>query len=81
MQFSDTKIKFTIQIMQNGEEVASKVVENSSATKLTAYSLDWELDTPVEGDFTIVITNNSPSNSTSNKDRTAIWNIQWVNNN
>ena len=81
LPFSDTKIKFTVQIMQNGVEVASKVVENSNATKLTAYTLEWELDTPVEGEFTIVITNNSPSNSTSNKDRTAIWNIQWENNN
>lgn len=31
----------------------------------------------VSGDFQIVFTNLSPSNSTSNKDRTAIWDVEW----
>lgn len=74
--FGDSKIKFTINIKQNGAVVASKVVEQTSAVKFTVYELEWNLDTVVEGDYTIEIVNNAPSNSTSNKDRTAIWDVQ-----
>ena len=83
LPFSDTKIGFTINIKQNGVVVASKTITNSSATKLTAYTLDWDLaadGVAVKGDFVIEILNNAPSNSTSNKDRTAIWDVQWTTN-
>ena len=49
---------------------------NASASKLTKYS--HEEDINVAGDFQIVFTNLSPSNSTSNKDRTAIWDVEWT---
>ena len=79
--FSESNgVDVTITIKQNGTTVASKKLDNNSVTQYTAYSFSWELDTPVSGDFTIEITNNSPSNSTKNKDRVAIWNLQWTNN-
>ncbi len=78
LPFSDTKIKFTITITDSNGATQSETVQNLSATKLTAYSHTWTLATPVAGDFTIKIENNSPSNSTSNKDRTAVWNINWT---
>ncbi len=76
LPFSDTKIKFTVEIIQNGAAVKTLTVENSSATKLTKYSFEETID--VAGEFQIVFKNLSPSNSTSNKDRTAIWDVEWT---
>lgn len=76
LPFSDTKIKFRVDIMQNGAVVKTFTVDKSSATKLTKYSHEETIE--VVGDFQIVFTNLSPSNSTSNKDRTAIWDIEWT---
>lgn len=76
LPFSDTKIKFQVEIMQNGAVVETFTVENLSATKLTMYS--FEKNVNVAGDFQIVFTNLSPSNNTGNKDRTAIWDVEWT---
>lgn len=77
LSFSDTKIKFTVEIIQNGSVVASETVENLSAEQSTGYELHWVFDQRIEGDFIIKITNNCPSNSSSNKDRLSIWNLGW----
>lgn len=76
LPFGDTKIKFTVDIIQNGEIVKTFTVENLSATKLTTYSFEETIE--VAGEFQIVFTNQSPSNSTSNKDRTAVWDVEWT---
>ena len=76
LPFSDTKIKFRVDIKQGGTVVKTFTVENSSATKYTKYSHEVEIN--VAGDFQIVFTNLSPSNSTSNKDRTAVWDVEWT---
>lgn len=78
LPFSDTKIGLEINIIQNGEVVATKTISNNSASKFTKYTCEWVLDNVVEGDFIIEIKNTSPSGSTSNKDRTAIFNIEWT---
>ena len=76
LPFSDTKIKFRVDIKQNGSVVKTFTIDNTSATKNTKYSHSEEVN--VSGDFQIVFTNLSPSNSTSNKDRTAVWDIEWT---
>ncbi len=77
--FKETKgVDITISILQNGGVVASQRLDDDSVTIDTAYSFTWTLDEAIEGEFTINIVNNSPSNSTSNQDRVAIWNIEWV---
>ena len=76
LPFSDNKIKFRVDIKQGGTVVHTFTVSNTSATKLTKY--EHEVDVNVSGDFQIVFTNLSPSNSTSNKDRTAIWDVEWT---
>ena len=76
LPFSDTKIKFRVDIMQNGAVVKAFTVDKSSASKYTLYSHEEVVN--VAGDFQIVFTNLSPSNSTSNKDRTAIWDVEWT---
>ena len=76
LPFSDNKIKFRVDIMQNGEAVKTFTINNTSASKLTLYSHEEEIN--VAGDFQIVFTNLSPSDSKSNKDRTAIWDVEWT---
>ena len=82
--FSESNgVDITITIKQNGTTVATKKLDNNSVTKLTAYTFEWDLageGVAVEGEFTIEITNNSPSNNTGNKDRVSIWNLQWTTN-
>lgn len=75
LPFSDNKIKFRVDIMQNGEAVKTFTIDKSSASKLTLYEHEEVIN--VAGDFQIVFTNLSPSNSSSNKDRTAIWDVVW----
>ena len=82
LPFTDTKIDFTIIVTDlSNSETYEYTVSNLSATKGTAYSDSFVLSTPILGDFTIKFSNNSPSNSTSNKDRTAIWDIKWYTDN
>lgn len=76
LPFSDTKIKFTVEIIQNGEVVKEFTVDVSSAKKLTKYTFEKTID--VTGEFQIAFKNLSPSNSSSNKDRTAIWDVEWT---
>jgi len=66
--------KFTVEIQQNGTTVWSDQIVNTSMTQFTAYTYS-KTGLSITGDFTVVITNNSPSASTSNKDRVAIWGI------
>ena len=76
-------VDITVTIKQNGVEIATKKLDNDSVTQNIAYTFTWDLEAEgnaATGDFTIEITNNSPSNNTGNKDRVAVWNIQWTNN-
>ncbi len=80
--FSDKNgVDITINIIQNGVVVATYHLDNDTVTQKTAYDFVWTLEEEVKGDFTIEITNNSPSNSSSgNKDRVSIWDFEWVSN-
>jgi hypothetical protein len=76
LPFSDTKIKFRVDIIKDGETVHTFTINNASASKLTKYSHEEVVN--VAGEFQIVFTNLAPSASTSNKDRTAIWDVEWT---
>lgn len=76
LPFSDTQIKFRVDIKQNDTVVKTFTVTKTSASKCTKYSHEEEVN--VAGNFQIIFTNLSPSNSTSNKDRTAIWDVEWT---
>lgn len=76
--FSDTKCKFTINIIQSGTVKATKTVTIDKITKLEAVDFSWT-DINVTGDFVMEIVNDCYSGSTSNKDRVSIWNIAWTN--
>ncbi len=66
--------KFTVEIKQNGTTVWSEQVVNTSMSQYTAYEYT-KTGLTIEGEFTLVITNNSPSNQDSNNDRVSIWGI------
>lgn len=75
--FSESNgIKFKVEIKQNGTTVETYTINDPSATKLKAY--EYEAEVNVSGEFQIVFTNLSPSNSTSNKDRYTIWDVEWT---
>ncbi len=80
--YSESKgVDLQISIKQNGAVVATKQLDNNSVTQKTVYTFTWDLAAEginIEGDYTIEIKNNSPSKSTSNKDRVSIWNISCV---
>ena len=82
--FSESNgVDLTITVKQDGVTVATKKLDNNSVTIYTGYEFVWDLaaeGVAVTGDFTIEIVNNSPSNSSKNKDRVCIFNLQWINN-
>ena len=77
--FSESKgVSFKVEVIQNGAVVkeVSFTKDNASVPKLT--KLEGSLDINVSGTFKLRFTNNSPTNSTSNKDRVSIWNLTWT---
>ena len=77
MTFTETNgYDFNVDIVQNGEVVKTFNVVNADNTKFGKYTFEEEVN--VAGEFQIVITNNCPSASTSNKDRYSIWDVMWT---
>ncbi len=75
LPFKDSKISFTINILQNGTVVATDTVAPETVAQYTAYSYSHAFN--VSGDCTIEIINNCPSAAEKNGDRFAIWNLTW----
>lgn len=76
--YKETKgVKVQIEIKVNGKVVKTDQLANTSVTQKIEYTYSWS-DINIVDDFTIVITNLSPSNSSSsNKDRVSIFNLSW----
>ncbi|MDE7375217.1 MAG: hypothetical protein K2N16_00030 [Muribaculaceae bacterium] len=76
--YNETHVKFTVNILQGGQVVASDTVDVTSPTKATPF--EYAHDFAITGDFTIEIVNDLATQSTSNnKDRLAIWDLSWEN--
>lgn len=69
-------VNFNVAIWKGGEIVHEFDVINKELGQKTKATHTEDVN--VEGDFQIVMTNNSPSNATKNKDRYAVWNITWT---
>lgn len=68
---------FDVQIIQNGETVQTFNVKNTSTTQNQMYTFEENIN--LSGEFSIKFINNSPSNnSSSNKDRYTIWDVEWT---
>ena len=78
---TDPGVSFTVNFwdMTSGDpiEMPGKTIRinKPDAVKLTAYDFSQELN--INCDVMIEIRSDGVSNSTSNKDRVAIWNIMW----
>ena len=79
--FSDKNLSVTITVTDKATGATyTKVVEQTvagTADKFTVENVEWVLETPVTGEFTIEVVNNCPSASTSNKDRFTILELAW----
>jgi len=74
--YNETKVGFTVNILQGGTVVATDKVLADPATKATVYEYSHAFN--ITGDFVIEIVNDLVTNSSSNnKDRVAIWNLTW----
>lgn len=74
-------VDITITIKdKDGKVLTSKRLDDNNVTQKVAKEFTWVLETPVTGEFVIEITNNSPSDSSSNKDRVSIWEFEWTTN-
>lgn len=69
-------VSFRVDIKQNGSVVKTFTVTKADAVKYTSY--EFSEDVNITGQFNIEFTNLAPSQSTSNKDRVAIWNVNWT---
>ena len=79
--FTDTAIKFTVTITDLSTNVQyTKVIEwagGKNENQKVANEVEFKLDTPINGKFTIKFENNCPSGLASNKDRASIFDIEW----
>ena len=78
--FTDTLLSVTITVteLSTGNVYTHTISkELPKDEKYVVYSDSWKLDTPVKGDYTIVFTNDCPSNSTSNKDRMTLLKVEY----
>ena len=81
--FTDTKLSATVTItdLTTGAVYTHTIAKEAEANdKYTVWNDEWVLETPIAGDFTIVIANDCPSQATSNKDRMTILDIIWESN-
>ena len=75
--YTDTKLAFVVNLIQNQQIVKTWTVTNDAPEKFKVYT--FEESANVTGNFTIEIINQCPSQQDSNKDRVSIWNLAWEN--
>ncbi|MGN0089745.1 MAG: discoidin domain-containing protein [Alloprevotella sp.] len=73
---SPDKCSIHVTVKQNGEAVQEFDIEETSFQNNTAYSLEKDIN--VAGDFTLEFVNNAPGLNSKQRDRVAIWNIEWT---
>ena len=81
--FTDTLLSATITItdVATGEVYTSTFSrEEDKNTKYEIWTYEWVLESPIAGDFTIVIANDCPSQATGNKDRLTVLDVIWESN-
>ncbi len=74
--YNESKLAFTINIIQNGSVVKTQTVTDDAPEKFKVYSFEMS-SIGVTGDFSIEIINDCPSANAKNGDRVAIWNLTW----
>ena len=78
LPYSSDKLSIKVEIKNDeGTTLKEYTFTPESPSQKTEYS--FEEDVNVSGVFSILITNLCPSNKSTNKDRTAIYNLSWTN--
>ena len=78
--FTDTKLSATITITDlttGAVYTNTAAIEWEKNTKYEVETFEWVLETPITGDFTIVVVNDCPTGQTGNKDRMTILELAW----
>ena len=78
--FSDTQLSVTITVTEiaTGNVYTHTISRELPKTeKYQVYNDSWVLETPVEGDYTIVFTNDCPTGATSDKDRITLLKVEY----
>lgn len=70
------QLSLHVSVLQNG--VAVKEFDVFPEVVEQYKKCDWSKEVNVEGDFSIVIVNNCPTQQTKNKDRVSVWNVEWT---
>ena len=65
-----------VTVKQDGKPIQEFDIEETAFVNNTAYTFEKDID--LAGDFTLEFTNNAPGLYSSNRDRVAIWNIEWT---
>lgn len=74
--FSDSKCRFTVNILQGGNVVKSQTITVDPVIQKSVYTATIPCD--VTGDFTIEIVNDCLTEATGNRDRVSIWGMSWT---
>lgn len=74
--FSPNGCSIHVTVKQGDKPIQEFDIEEKPFEKNTAYTFEKDID--LAGDFTLEFTNNAPTLFSSNKDRVAIWNIEWT---
>ncbi len=73
---TESGIHFKVHILMNGQIVKTFSFDETQTTAKTAYEGGCHVD--LKGDFVIMFEAVSFTQSSSNKDRVAIWDIEWT---
>lgn len=76
MAYTDSKIEVRVEIKENGQVLKQYTVGEASPIKYQPYHVNLHVNTA--GNLEVEFTNTSPTQATSNKDRIAIWNVEWT---
>ena len=79
--FTDTKLSVSVIITElSTGKTYTQVMEKTALRdeKYIIWEFEWVLEAPINGNFTIEVVNNCPSNSTNNKDRFTILSLEWT---
>ncbi len=76
LPYGDTKFELVVNVKVGDEVVATTTLNKTGVAQGSMGTFEWTLDEAVTEDCTVEILNTGLSNSSSNKDRVAIWGVK-----
>lgn len=75
LPFSDSQFSLLVEVSDSSGVVYSQTIEKTAVTQKDVGEISITLEQPLGGELAVKISNGGLSNSSSNKDRVAIWNL------